>query len=750
MAILTNFNAGELSPLLFCRNDLEKYISGAKCMENFQVLPQGGIQNRPGTEFIAEVRDSSRNVRLVPFEFNVEQAYVLEFGDLYVRIRNRDTLLLSAEVSVPYAHTTLRKLRWVQSADVLYLVHPDYPPGRLCRYGENDWRYEVVNFSGGPFLDENATETTITASATTGTITLTATDAIFDVPEGGMLWQVTHPNQTSILNHVFERGTKPGIVAEPESDTIKVKGKWSLKSSGGWYGTVKLKRSFDNGETWNDFRAWTSEQNTNIDSEGLEDRDNVLYKIIMEDWREPESDSVTYKCNVVLTIEKYWIHGIVKLDPTNGKTNTATGCVIEELGDTKATADWAEGAWNEKNGYPTSICFYQDRLVFAGSRKQPQTVWFSKTGDYHNFEAGTDADEAMVFTLRTNEVNAISWMLPRDEIIIGTQAAEGLLQPVNSDEPLSPDNRRYTEKTAYGSGSLPAILVQDCIVFLQRGGEHFREFSYDYAKDGYMAPDMSILAEHILAGGALEVCFKPLPFPALYFVRTDGQIAGFTYERLQNVTAWYRFVTDGSFESVAVVSNLSGDELWAVVRRGEKRFIERFFQRECSSPEESVFLDCAKRSASGLEHLEGRTVTAVVDGKTIEHLTVTNGTVEVPTHTRILVGLPYVSRWESMPLEFMAQTGSSQGIRKKISKVKLVQHHSLGGKAGCGSGTLQNIDQRKTFHPMDSVPPLQSESFELVIPSRYVDRETLVIEQDAPLPLTILAVVHNMEVTGQI
>lgn len=749
-ASLINFNAGELSPLLRCRCDIEKYASGASRMENFEVLPQGGMRNRAGTEFISEVKDSGKRVRLIPFVFSVEQCYMLEFGDGYVRVWNRETLEQSAEVTVPYACGTLRKLRYVQSADVLYLVHPDYAPARLCRYGETDWRYEEITFTGGPFQEENASGITVTASGKTGEVTLTATEAIFDVPAGGQLFRVTHPNRKSLFEHTFESKKKPdGSCATTESEPFPVKGSWKLTSTGGWYGTVKLKRSFDGGATWADYRSWSSDQSTNISSEGEEAREDVLYKFYMENWREP-NDGVIYRCYLNLLVEKYWIHGIVKLNATDGKTATATGTVIDEIGEVTATADWSEGAWDAKNGYPSSICFYQDRLVFAGTKAEPQTVWFSKVGDYHNFEAGTDADEAMVFTLRTNEINAISWILPREEIIVGTEGAEGLIHGLDKNEPLSPSNRKYTPKTAYGSGELPALLVQDCVVFLQRGGEHFREFSYDYATDGYLAPDMSILAEHVLQGGAEEECFKPLPFPGLYFIRADGQMAGFTYERLQNVTAWFRVVTDGSFESCAVLPKGGSDELWVSVKRGGKRFIERFFARECEAPEDSVFLDCAKRSATGLEHLEGRTVSAVVDGKVIEHLTVTGGKVNVPEGGKVLVGLPYTSVWESMPLEFMGQSGSSHGMVKKMSKATILYDKSLGGKVGLTDGGLEAIDQRKTYHRMDSSVPLQTGEYEFVLPGGYTREEKLTIVQDRPHPLTVLGIAHNQAVAGDI
>ena len=116
----------------------------------------------------------------------------------------------------------------------------------------------------------------------------------------------------------------------------------------------------------------------------------------------------------------------------------------------------------------------------------------------------------------------------------------------------------------------------------------------------------------------------------------------------------------------------------------------------------------------------------------------------------MLVGLPYSSVWESMPLEFMGQSGSSHGMMKKMSKATLLYDKSLGGKVGLTDGGLEAIDQRKTYHRMDSSVPLQTGEYEFVLPGGYTREEKLTIVQDRPHPLTVLGIAHNQAVAGDI
>lgn len=737
MGVIVNFNAGELTPKLRYRCDLDKYQNGAARLENFTVMPQGGLENRPGLEYIAEAKSSVAPVRLIPFEFSATDTAILEFGAQYIRIRKSDGTLLQ-DVVTPYSSENLRGLRYTQMGDIVFLVHRFYPPARLMRYGSTDWRYEAISWKFAAYKDEES-GIDLTPSGTTGNITLTASEAIFDVRCDDMLMHIKHPKQSSSLYHEFEDNG--------ESDTIAAGGDWTLKTTGGWHGRLKLMRSFDNGETWIEYRSYVSAQDVNVDSEGTEARENVLYKMVMENWSTPES-GVSYKCSATLTMKKYWIDGIVKLHRTNGKTDTVTASVIQELGGTGKTQDFAFSSWNGQDGYPACVNFYNDRLGFANTKAQPQTVWMSKVGDYYNFEQGDNADDALVITLQSAEVNSISWMIPYRTIMIGTKSAEGILSPVDSSEPLSASNRQYESKTAFGSSDLPAFLVNDCIVFLQRGGEHLRELSYDAVTEWYNAPDMTLLAEHILVGGALETAFRSLPFPCIYFVRGDGQLIGFTYERSQNVHAWHRYITAGAFESVAVVSNDQTDEVWVSVKRGEKRYIERFFRRDITDVTDSMFLDCASYGTSGLERFAGKTVSVLADGKWFENLEVTAaGTVMLPiTAEKVLVGLPYVSRYESMPIEYVSQ-GATTGLKKKANKVILKYRDSLGGRAGFSTSDLEQIDQRKTYHQMNHVPPLQTGSYTMRVGTEFTDEESVIVEQNAPYPLSLLGIVHNLTVS---
>jgi hypothetical protein len=180
----TNFTAGELSPRLDGRTDLTKYFNGCKTLRNFLVHPHGGATRRPGTEFISEVKDSTKNVRLVAFEFNVEQAYILEFGDQVMRVYKDGGIVVDGggspvEFVTPFLHTELAGLKFAQSADIMYMVHPNHPPQQITRTDHDAWTITAVEFRRGPLLDPGFDGTTLTASGRTGSVTITASTNTF-------------------------------------------------------------------------------------------------------------------------------------------------------------------------------------------------------------------------------------------------------------------------------------------------------------------------------------------------------------------------------------------------------------------------------------------------------------------------------------------------------------------------------------------------------------------------------------------
>lgn len=184
--VQANFTAGELSPALHARTDFAKYQTGAKKMFNFYCLPHGGVQNRPGTYFVAEVKDSSKRHRLIPFQFSTQQAYVLEFGELTIRIIKDDGLVLDTgvpvEVVTPYSESDLPDLYFAQSADVMYICHSDYYPRKLSRTSHTNWTLELAPLIDGPYKAQTLSDLdiTLTPAARTGNnVAITASAAFF-------------------------------------------------------------------------------------------------------------------------------------------------------------------------------------------------------------------------------------------------------------------------------------------------------------------------------------------------------------------------------------------------------------------------------------------------------------------------------------------------------------------------------------------------------------------------------------------
>ena len=191
--IQTNFTGGEFAPTLEGRVDLRKYANACRQMRNMYPLMHGPAVRRAGTRFVAQTKAAASRSRLIPFEFSVAQAYVLEFGEQYIRVfKDHGTVEASpgvpVEIATPYGAGELAGLRYAQSADVLYLVHPGHAPRTLTRTSHTSWTLAAFAFSDGPYLAVNLGTTTITPSALTGSgVTLTASAALFAAGDVGRL-----------------------------------------------------------------------------------------------------------------------------------------------------------------------------------------------------------------------------------------------------------------------------------------------------------------------------------------------------------------------------------------------------------------------------------------------------------------------------------------------------------------------------------------------------------------------------------
>lgn len=586
------FNAGELSPLLEGRTDIAKYYSGCRTLENFLVLSYGGVTRRPGSEFIASAKAADEAVRLIPFEFSITQAYILEFGDEYMRVYRNGGQILDGgspfEIATPYdtdAGTDLFDIQFVQSADTMYLVHPDHAVRQLTRTDHTAWTLTATTFQRGPFLGENETAVTLTPSAATGSITLTASDETFNADHVGALWQVTHTAAAVNESGSFSNN---GSEQNSASVTVQLGRKFDFTTHGTWAGDLSLQKSFDSGVTWKDVIPVHYESDGNIQFSEEETANDAIYRVHAEAGAAGiDSGTVTFN----LTARSFDVNGVVTITGLTDP-NIVTGTVTNTLGGTTATAFWNEGAWSADEGYPNTVCFFEERLCFAGTTNSPQTVWLSRSDDWPNFLAGTLDTSALQYTLSANQVNAIRWMAPQNAILIGTSGGEWRLG-ASRDEPLTWENRVAHRQSTYGSAYIQSVMVNNVVLYAQRQAKKVRELAFSFELDNWVSPDMTVLSEHITGDGIVQFAFQKTPDPILWCVTAGGDLAALTYNREQEVVAWHEHTTEGDYESVAVIPGDGEDEVWVSVERtinsSTVRYVEQFQPRDFGDDQEDAF-----------------------------------------------------------------------------------------------------------------------------------------------------------------
>ena len=196
-------------------------------------------------------------------------------------------------------------------------------------------------------------------------------------------------------------------------------------------------------------------------------------------------------------------------------TTVVVANVTTAFTNANAITAWQLGAFSDTTGHPSCVTFFEQRLVFAGTTNQPQTVFFSKSGDYENMDAnigGTVADDdAIIYTIASNQVNAIRFMTATRTLIIGTAGGEFTVTGGGTDSAVTPTNILIKKQSNHGAANVDAIAVGNATLFLQRAKRKIRELAYNFDVDGYIAPDMTILAEHITEGGLTQIAYQQEP-----------------------------------------------------------------------------------------------------------------------------------------------------------------------------------------------------------------------------------------------
>jgi hypothetical protein len=639
-----SFAGGELSPEMFGRIDDVKFQTGAAKMRNFIATPQGPAENRPGTQFVAETKDSTKRARLIPFTYSTTQTMVLEVGDRYIRFHTQGATLQAGspaayngatayvigdlvssggtnyyciapttgnappnatywyplpssayEIPTPYLEADIPTIHYVQSADVLTLVHPNYAPRELRRLGATTWTLSTISF--------------VAPVAVPGAPTVTASrgDAL-------NITGITQANPgviTTVGNHGFAVG-----------DSIYVNG-GTMTQLAGFYlvnsvpaaNTLSVK-AYDTGVPVNTttYTAWSSGGFVQFGDKSL-DFDNyyvvtaIAQNAVDESAASPSGNVInnlnaigaknTISWSAVSGALRYNIYkrqsGLYGYIGQTASTSFDDDNIAPDMG---ITPPIVETPFVGAGNYPRAVSYFEQRRIFAGTNNAPQTMWMTRSGTESDLSYTLPSKDSDRINIRVaaREANTINHIVPLTQLLLLTSAAEWRVSPVNSDV-LTPSTISVRPQSYIGANDVQPEIVNNTVVYCAARGGHVRELGYSWQASGFVTGDLSIRAAHLFDDlDITDMCYSKAPQPILWFVSSNGNLLGLTYMPEQQIGAWHQHDTDGLFESTTAVAEGSEDRVYVIVKRTiggvTKRYVERMASRQITTLEESFFVDC--------------------------------------------------------------------------------------------------------------------------------------------------------------
>ena len=811
------FSGGEISPEMFGRIDDSKYQQGAATMRNFIAKPQGPAENRPGFAFVKEVKDSTKAVRLMSFTFSTVQTMVIEMGDQYFRFHTQGATLnysngtawnsatnyvtgdialyngvnyyaktehqnqappstgywyalpadMTYEIPSPYLETELFDIHYVQSADVMTIVHPSHAPKELRRLGATQWELKTINF-GSPIASPTGVSVSayIPSSSSTNTDTYEDHEYVVTAIGSNLIDESAQSSSSSVSNNIFVTGAK---------NTIS----WNAVSGAARYRVYK---------------------------------------------------------------EQAGVYGFL------GETTSTTIVDANIAPDFSRTPPVYDNPFPSSNNFPGAVSYFEQRRVFAGTNNDPQTIYMTKSGTESNMSFGIPIrdDDRIKFRVAAREANTIRHIVPLTQLLLLTGSAEWRIASVNSDA-ITPSSISVKPQSYVGANNAQPVIVNNSMVYAAARGGHVRELGYNWQANGFITGDLSLRAPHLFDNFRIaDMALAKAPLPIVWMTSSSGKLIGFTYVPEQQVGAWHQHDTDGTFESVATVSEGDDDVVYCVIKRtingASKKYIERMGTRLYATQRDSFFVDAgatyngtntntgrnvtisggtnytkgesvtitanynlfnappnlddvgdaivlvdgtnyyrcnivsttsqtvatvkldrdlpvnlrntaittyevARNVISGITWLEGKTVSILADGAVHPQKVVSSGSITLDRASSIVhVGLPYESDLQSLPLALQAEA-FGQGRVKNLNHVWVRVLESSGIFAGPSADKLVEAKQRTT-EPYGSPPNLKTEDIKIMLTPTWQDNGQLFVRQSDPLPLTIVGLTLEVAIGG--
>lgn len=857
--VMRSFSGGELSPEMSGRIDDAKFASGLARCRNMIVRPQGPVENRAGFRYVREVKDSEKKTRLVPFVYSDTQTMVIEIGEGYFRFHTQGQTLLDDEdnpyeVENTYEADDLFAIHYVQSSDIMTLVHPDYPPMELRRYGATDWRFTEIEFTpsilppesvfvepyfppsaNSPYnlddtktdsfyvvtaIDVNGMETgqSVERSASNNLFVTGAYNTITWIPSSGAVRYLVYKKQSGLYGYIGETQGLSLVDDSISPDLSRTPPRYEDVFVVGGIASVPV---VDGGAGYTTHTGGLITA-VNVVSGGFGYTDPVL--TVTDDTGSGATFAITVGTGtVIIEGEAFPIRNIESIAITNtgyGYTNpqyslsgggsgavlsfelttnisppqitvtdaTGTGAVLapviadgeivavtvvesgKNYTDPEITIEDVEyggtgavlgDAILTESGYPGAVSYYEQRRCFAGTKNKPQNIWMTRTGSDNNMSYSIPVrdDDRISFRVAAREASTVRHLVPLSNLLCLTATAEW--QVASTSDAITPSSISVRPQSYIGASNVQPVVINNAMIFCAARGGHVREMGYNWQASGYITGDLSLRATHLFDYlDIIDMAYSKSPTQIIWLVSSSGSLLGLTYVPEHEIGAWHRHDTvNGVFESCAVVAEGGEDALYCVIKRTigdtEVRFIERMESRHIADISDSFFVDCgatyegaATQTITGLDWLEGETVSILADGAVHAQKTVTSGTVTLDEPAEIVhIGLPITADIQTLPIAMQFDDGSyGQGRAKNVNQVWLSVLRSSGVLVGPDENNLKEAKQRTT-EPYGSPPRLVSDEIQVTTSPSWSKHGQMFVRQTQPLPLTILSMTSEVVVT---
>jgi hypothetical protein len=641
-----SFAGGELSPEMFGRIDDVKFQTGAAKLRNFIAMPQGPAENRPGTAFVRAVKNSAKRTRLIPFTFSTTQTMVLELGDGYVRFHTQGATLLAGtgaayngatpytvgsmvsylgnnyycilastgnlptnatywylipsaayEIPTPYAEADLFDLHYVQSADVLTIVHPNYAPRELRRLGATTWTLSTILFvspvaaPAAPTVTANRGRSINISSITNAAIAVITTVAEHNLNAGDPIEISGVVGMTEANGFWIIHKATPATKLEVQYYTTgahfnSTNPPVGIYTSGGSVQYANQSQDLDN------FYVITSIATNGFDESVASPPGTVFNNLnVTGASNDLTWTAVSGALRYNIYKKQNGLYGYIGQSDTNSFTDNN---IAPDMGITPPIVD---PVFMSAGNYPQAVSYFEQRRVFAGTTNEPQSMWMTRSGTESDmsYSLPVKDDDRINFRVAAREANTIRHVIPLTQLILLTSAAEWRVSPINSDA-ITPTTVSVRPQSYVGASNVQPEIINNSMVYCAARGGHIRELGYSWQSNGFITGDLSIRAAHLFDNfNIVDMCYAKSPQPLLWFVSTTGKLLGLTYVPEQQIGAWHQHDTDGVFESCTVVAEGNEDSLYVIVQRtingNSVRYVERMATRQVNLLKDCFFVD---------------------------------------------------------------------------------------------------------------------------------------------------------------